>query len=261
MVAHDLRGPLTVLDGWLEVVEDSDATEEPALVDDAVRKARESSRRMRQVIEDWLNYTVVRTGRGARRPWTASAWWGEEIVNGRRARSASVTPSRSSSSTSTTACTPSPGLLRQLLDNLVGNAIESAPPPTSSPGCRSPPRPTTSRDGSASRSPTTASACPRGRAADLEELPRPAGGTLGRHGTRAGAHAPDRGLARRSDASAPQSRGRLDVHLHPARGVASRCLRRVRDVARTARWTMLPASRCSGAGRRPSSRRTSRTTA
>lgn len=56
MVAHDLRGPLTVLDGWLEVVQDGREPEDHEfVVEDAVRKARDASRRMRQVIEDWLN--------------------------------------------------------------------------------------------------------------------------------------------------------------------------------------------------------------
>ena len=62
MVAHDLRGPLTVLDGWLEVVEDGDEIGDELVLEDAVAKAREASKRMRQVIEDWLNYTVVQNG-------------------------------------------------------------------------------------------------------------------------------------------------------------------------------------------------------
>ena len=57
MVAHDLRGPLTVMDGWLEVAQDDDSDQH--MVGDAVVKARESTKRMRQVIEDWLNYSVV----------------------------------------------------------------------------------------------------------------------------------------------------------------------------------------------------------
>ena len=61
MVAHDLRGPLTVLDGWLEVVQDGDGRARSFADADAV-KARDASKRMRQVIEDWLNYTVVQNG-------------------------------------------------------------------------------------------------------------------------------------------------------------------------------------------------------
>ena len=126
MVAHDLRGPLTVLDGWLEVVEDSDATEDPALVDDAVRKARESSRRMRQVIEDWLNYTVVQNGQ--LRP-EAVKLFGVvgEIVDGRRARSVGDSEPQFELDLDHSVHAD-PGLLRQLLDNLVGNAIKYTAP-------------------------------------------------------------------------------------------------------------------------------------
>ena len=126
MVAHDLRGPLTVLDGWLEVVEDSDATEDPLLVDDAVRKARESSRRMRQVIEDWLNYTVVQNGQ--LRP-EAVKLYGVvgEIVDGRRARWAGDAEPQFELDLDHSVHADA-GLLRQLLDNLVGNAIKYTAP-------------------------------------------------------------------------------------------------------------------------------------
>ncbi len=61
MVAHDLRGPLTVMDGWLEVVQDEHSDQD--IVEDALAKARDSSKRMRQVIEDWLSYSVVQNGK------------------------------------------------------------------------------------------------------------------------------------------------------------------------------------------------------
>ena len=41
MVAHDLRGPLTVLDGWLEVAEEGDDRLGELAVDDALSRARE----------------------------------------------------------------------------------------------------------------------------------------------------------------------------------------------------------------------------
>ena len=122
MVAHDLRGPLTVLDGWLEVVEDGDPQKDAALVDDALRKARESSRRMRQVIEDWLNYTVVQNGQ--LRP-EAIKLYGVacEIVDGRRAHWAGDDEPQFFLNLEHSVLAD-PGLLRQLLDNLVGNAIK-----------------------------------------------------------------------------------------------------------------------------------------
>jgi signal transduction histidine kinase len=126
MVAHDLRGPLTVLDGWLEVVEDGDPVEESVLVDDAVRKARESSRRMRQVIEDWLNYTVVQNGQ--LRPEAVKLYGvASEIVDGRRASWAGESEPQFDLDLEHSVLAD-PGLLRQLLDNLVGNAIKYTAP-------------------------------------------------------------------------------------------------------------------------------------
>jgi signal transduction histidine kinase len=126
MVAHDLRGPLTVLDGWLEVVEDGDPVEESQLVEDALRKARESSRRMRQVIEDWLNYTVVQNGQLAAE---AVKLYGvaSEIVDGRRAHWAGDSEPQFVLSLDHSV-QADPGLLRQLIDNLVGNAIKYTAP-------------------------------------------------------------------------------------------------------------------------------------
>jgi signal transduction histidine kinase len=126
MVAHDLRGPLTVLDGWLEVVEDGDPVTDAETVEDAVLKARESSRRMRQVIEDWLNYTVVQNGQ--LRP-EAIKLFGVtfEIVDGRRASWPGDDEPQFVLDLEHSVMAD-PGLLRQLLDNLVGNAIKYTAP-------------------------------------------------------------------------------------------------------------------------------------
>ena len=126
MVAHDLRGPLTVLDGWLEVVEDGDPVVDGALVDDALRKARESSRRMRQVIEDWLNYTVVQNGQ--LRPDAVKLFGvASEIIDGRRASWAGGDEPQFLLELDHSV-NADPGLLRQLIDNLVGNAIKYTAP-------------------------------------------------------------------------------------------------------------------------------------
>jgi signal transduction histidine kinase/integral membrane sensor domain MASE1 len=122
MVAHDLRGPLTVLDGWLEVVQDKDSADEEFVLEEAVAKARDASKRMRQVIEDWLNYTVVQNGR-LRPDAVKLDEIASEIVESRRASWADGDEPRLMLALSHSV-EADPGLLRQLLDNLVGNAIK-----------------------------------------------------------------------------------------------------------------------------------------
>ena len=62
VVAHDLRSPLAGLTGWLEMAGDAleDADTKHARV--FLGRARLSGDRMRQVIDDWLAYTVQRDG-------------------------------------------------------------------------------------------------------------------------------------------------------------------------------------------------------
>lgn len=64
IVAHDLRAPLTSMEGWLEMAEES-LTSAGGPTDEArgmLERARQSNRRMREVIEDWLSYAVDRDG-------------------------------------------------------------------------------------------------------------------------------------------------------------------------------------------------------
>ncbi len=121
MVAHDLRGPLTVLDGWLELLQDGEATGDDFTVEDAMAKARDSSKRMRQVIEDWLNYAVVQNGQ--LRPDAVKLHEvASEIVDSRRDWADGDEPQFVLDLAHSVEADP--GLLRQLLDNLVGNAIK-----------------------------------------------------------------------------------------------------------------------------------------
>ena len=126
MVAHDLRGPLTVLDGWLEVVEDGEDRVGELAVEDALARARDASQRMRQVIEDWLNYTVVQNGQPRPAP-VQLASVAAEVVRSRRARWTGGDEPQFILDLGHSV-QADPGLLRQLLDNLVENAIKYTPP-------------------------------------------------------------------------------------------------------------------------------------
>ena len=120
-VAHDLRGPLTVLDGWLEILNDGQAVHGADRSSAAV-KARDASTRMRQVIDDWLNYAVVQNGEPCPAP-VALQQVVQEIVEGRDATWAHPEEAWFTLDLEHVV-RADPGLLRQLMDNLVGNAIK-----------------------------------------------------------------------------------------------------------------------------------------
>jgi signal transduction histidine kinase len=120
-VAHDLRGPLTVLEGWLEVVSEGTPADGSDGAD-AVTRARDASLRMRQVIDDWMSYTVVQNGRlhpdAVKLEQVAS-----EIAESRESHWADGDAPRFLLDL-THSVQADPAMLRQVLDNLVGNAIK-----------------------------------------------------------------------------------------------------------------------------------------
>ena len=61
VVAHDLRNPLSAVALWLDAAR-FDLGRDPGPVREALTAARSASRRMRQVIEDYLGYAVGREG-------------------------------------------------------------------------------------------------------------------------------------------------------------------------------------------------------
>lgn len=124
-VAHDLRGPLTVLDGWLEVAHDTRAPGEGE-DGEAVNRARDASRRMRQVIDDWLRYTVVQNGH-LRPDAVKLSEVAAEIAESRESHWADGDAPRFCLDLTHSVYADS-AMLRQVLDNLVGNAIKYTAP-------------------------------------------------------------------------------------------------------------------------------------
>lgn len=61
-VAHDLKGPLTAVSGWLEAADDELADDDPVAGRIALVRAREAGQRMRQLIDDYIAYAVTRDG-------------------------------------------------------------------------------------------------------------------------------------------------------------------------------------------------------
>ena len=123
VVAHDLRNPLAAIDGWTEMIADElDAgVLDAQLAREFVSRVRSSSRRMRELIRDLLAHATsgARDLAVARVDVTAMV---EEIAIGRQAAGASSAPSWCRR------CSGDPVLVRQVLDNLIGNALKYVAP-------------------------------------------------------------------------------------------------------------------------------------
>ncbi len=61
-VAHDLRAPLTGLEGWLELAREALEDGDPAEAARMLARTSVGAARMRQVVQDWLDYAVSRDG-------------------------------------------------------------------------------------------------------------------------------------------------------------------------------------------------------
>ncbi|MGZ5399789.1 MAG: sensor histidine kinase [Nocardioides sp.] len=125
VVAHDLRAPLGSLHGWLELAEDSLGVHETEKAREFVSRAQLSSVRMRQVIEDWLAYTVQRDGLLTRTHVSLGTLVGE-IVASYGPDDAGVSPVFHTAADHVVDADRV--LIKQLLANLIGNAVKYARP-------------------------------------------------------------------------------------------------------------------------------------
>jgi signal transduction histidine kinase/CHASE1-domain containing sensor protein len=133
IVAHDLRSPLTAIGGFTEFVRDSLADggpghehrEEQAVL----QRTLATTARMRRLIDDLLGYAAARDAVLDARDLDLRAVV-DDVVTERLAAQA-VDPTSPPAQIFVGAM-PSvhadPGLLRQLLDNLIGNALKYTPP-------------------------------------------------------------------------------------------------------------------------------------
>jgi PAS domain S-box-containing protein len=124
VVAHDLRNPLAAIDGWTEMIaEELDGGDlPPELAREFVSRVRSASRRMRELIRDLLAHATSssRAIVPSRVDLTALV---AEVVGARHAEG-QVRCGR------LPVVAGDPVLVRQVVDNLLGNALKYVPPGT-----------------------------------------------------------------------------------------------------------------------------------
>ena len=122
VVAHDLRNPLAAIDGWTEMIADEldSGALDPQLAREFVSRVRSSARRMRELIRDLLAHATS----SARDLEVSRVEVGELVAEVAAARHAEKNVT----------CGPvppvlaDPVLVRQVLDNLIGNALKYVAP-------------------------------------------------------------------------------------------------------------------------------------
>ncbi|WP_412746359.1 ATP-binding protein [Krasilnikovia sp. MM14-A1004] len=131
VVAHDLKGPLGAVAGFAEILDDHlDAgTTEPSQLRPALDRIRSGMVRMRRLIDDLLAYATARDAQLHREPVDLQVLVAEVVAE----RTAALQADRGAQlPTIRTGPLPvvhaDPAMIRQLLDNLVGNALKYTRP-------------------------------------------------------------------------------------------------------------------------------------
>lgn len=120
VVAHDLRSPLTSLSGWIELAREDALDGRWRNVEAHLAKAQDSGARMTTVIEDWLAYSVHRDGRLTPTEFELAPVV-HDVIAGYRDPEA---PDTRIDVAVDHRIEADPALVRQLLANLVGNAMK-----------------------------------------------------------------------------------------------------------------------------------------
>lgn len=123
-VAHDLKGPLAAVSGWMEAAGDELAAGDPVAGRLALVRARQASTRMRALIDEYLSFAVAREG-ALRMSEVSLDTVCREVADvfdtGRDDDPIIDIDVRHSVHADS-------GLMRQLVANLIGNAVKYTPP-------------------------------------------------------------------------------------------------------------------------------------
>ena len=118
VAAHDLKGPLAAVQGWIEVAEDA-LGNDTSTAAQALQRGRSATDRMSSEIDDWLTYNVAREGVVAPEPVPL-----QPVLDGIVA----TYPGGDFLIETPDVVHADPTLLRHLLVNLIGNAVKYTRP-------------------------------------------------------------------------------------------------------------------------------------